>query len=461
MVIQAEAPTQLWGWARSGEKVTATWQGEILSTVAEDGRWSLELPAVSSGGPYALELRGFNALTINDIVAGEVWLASGQSNMNLRLDRTTRAETEIPAAQHPEIRFFIVKEKASEQPLDDVEGYWEICSPETAGHFSGVAYHFARTIHQRLGRPVGVLQSSVGGTLVNNWTSESVLKANAETQPYFDRYVNMVATYPDEIQAFRSGTLEKAPKHPDDRMPSGYFNGMIAPLAGYTMRGAIWYQGETDSWRAAPYARIFPDMIHDWRSRWGEGNFPFLYVQLPGFDGKPGVNENYPVIREIQRRTLSTLPNLGMAVTIDLGEIDDIHPKNKKDVGERLAAVGLSQVYDVEVVSSGPRYLGVALNGAETRVFFETTGRLRPADGEAPRGFEVRDPEGAWHAVPARIEGSVVKLEIPTGMAPQAVRYAWAGFPDGNLSDESGLPASPFGSDPNMIRDIPVWEIPE
>jgi sialate O-acetylesterase len=461
MVIQADTPTRLWGWARSGESVEVTIDGKSVSTMAANGRWEVELPPVSAGGPYTLHLRGFNEVEIEDVLAGEVWLASGQSNMNMRLNRTARAEAEIAAADYPEIRFFIVNRAASEEPEADLEGSWYVCSPETAGDFSGVAYHFARTLHEELDRPVAVLQSSVGGTLVNNWTSEPVLRANAETQPYFERYGKMVVSYPEEMRAFRQGELEKEPKHPNDRMPSGYFNAMIAPLAGYTMQGAIWYQGETDSWRAAPYARMFPDMIHDWRTRWGQGDFPFLFVQLPGFDGKPGVNENYPVIREIQRRTLAVLPHLGMAVTIDLGEIDDIHPKNKKDVGARLGAVGLREVYGREVIAYGPRFQGVALAGAETRVYFDTTGELRTTDGESLRGFEVRDRSGTWHPVAAEFDDHAVALEVPAGVEPQAVRYAWAGFPDGNLTDESALPASPFGSDPRMVREVPVWEIPE
>lgn len=467
MVIQQGVPVRIWGKADSGERVKVTFLNQTVEALPNgDGKWQVWLSPVVAGGPYEMTVAGSNTITVRNILAGEVWVASGQSNMAWTLRASRNAEAEAAQANYPQIRFFHVKTTVADQPQEDVEASWKICTPENAPAFSGVGYFFARDIHRNRNVPVGILQSAVGGTPAQAWTSRPSLEGNSMLKYYYDMWDKVLAAYPEALarfekaqadfkikaaQARAQGKPAPTPPRPprgtpgDTHTPSGLYNAMIAPLTPYAIRGAIWYQGETN---AGPvdnelYRHLFAEMILDWRRSWGIGQFPFLWVQLAAFQN----NNPWPVIRDSQTRTLE-IANTGQALAIDVGESNDIHPKDKLTVGNRLALAARAVAYGEKIVYSGPLFRQVTRDNGALRVWFEHTGSgLATRDGAPLTGFRVAGEDGNFYKAEAHIEGNTVVVSSSMVREPLAVRYAWENDPVATLINREGLPAVPFRTD--------------
>jgi sialate O-acetylesterase len=413
-----------------------------------------------------LRVAGSNTVTLRDILFGEVWVASGQSNMEWSVSRSNNPEQEIAKSDFPSIRFFQVKNTVADAPVDDVTGSWESCNPERTGAFSGVAYFFARDLHQRMRVPVGILQSDWGGTPAQAWTSKAALEADPRLHRYAENWSKLLANHP-EAQARYEEQLAKwkqaaeeakaagrtpaaQPRPPmgpgSPHTPSGLYNAMIAPLAPFTIRGVIWYQGESNAGRVDNelYRLLFPAMIQDWRNAWNQGAFPFLFVQLANF--APPAAGTWPVLRESQLATLE-LRNTGMAVATDVGDSNDIHPKDKQTVGTRLALAARAIAYGEKITYSGPVYRQAATERGEMRLWFDHTGSGLRARGDKLTGFEIAGADRRFVPAEARIDGATVIVSSPQVQSPAAVRYAWANDPVANLINAEGLPATPFRTD--------------
>ena len=614
MVLQRDIAVPVWGTADAGSEVTVRFNGQMKKTLTGDnGKWRINLDKMSAGGPYALKIIGKDTLTYNNVMVGEVWIASGQSNMEMAVNSIKDAEKEIADADYPNIRLFQVIKTISLTPLDTVNcPGWETCSPKTVPGFSAAAYFFGRMMYKELNVPIGIIHTSWGGSVAQAWTSaeslktmpdfaeavEKVIKARSEkrmSMPEYERILKErfakvksgnagykdgkaiwndpklneadwgkinnptrweVAGYPDldgimwyrktvnipasmaksdlilhlgpindnditwfngtevgrteganvkrnykipaslvksgknviaisvqdigysgglwgkKSQLFIEGKngkkislvgewlckpgfdekkiLGPEPVSPiDHNRPTVLFNGMINPIIPYAIRGAIWYQGEGNTGAAYQYRTLFPLMINDWRSRWGEGDFPFLFVQLANFKEKQTEpqDDDWAELREAQLMTLS-LPNTGMAVIIDIGEADDIHPKNKQEVGRRLGLNALALAYGKDVVYSGPIYKSLKIEGSKIRLFFNhVDGGLTFKNGKTLQGFAIagKDKKFVWGK--AKIDGETIVVSAKGIKNPAAVRYAWAANPLGNLYNKAGLPASPFRTD--------------
>jgi sialate O-acetylesterase len=462
MVVQRGLPVHVWGMAAPHEAVSVTFRGETKSSTADDdGRWTVYLSPGEAGGPFQMSIKATNAITLNDILVGDVWVASGQSNMEFSMNSLADAQTEIARAQYPKIRLFMVKHKPADYPLENVDSKgWAACSPETVADFSAVAYFFARHLQQKLGVPIGLVESSWGGTAAESWTSLRALSADAALMPVFAARAKTLDTQATTVsrmqkeerefqQAVEQAKAEGKPLpwrqwHPDFAAwaPAALYNGMIAPLTPFAIRGVIWYQGEANAGpdRASLYARLFPTMIRDWRNQWGEGDFPFLFVQIANWNTEPG--ELWPEVRDAQRQALA-LKNTGMAVTIDIGDPADIHPKNKQDVGLRLALAARAIAFGEKIEWSGPLYRQVTHEEHALRVWFDHAGGLM-AKGAEVTGFEVAGADGKYSPAEAKIEGESVVVSNSSVPTPVSVRYGWAANPNCNLFNKEGLPASPF-----------------
>ena len=463
MVIQRYMPVHVWGWADPGEAVSVTFRGQESSTVASaDGSWEVYLEPTGAGGPYDLAVKGNNSIQIKDVLVGDVWVGSGQSNMVWQLQRSNDAEKEIAAAKYPGIRYFKVALTTAETREDDVEGEWRIVTPETAGELSGVAYFFARHLHKNLDVPFGIVQSAWGGTPAEAWTSSRTLSeepslaamvaehkaAAKEAKPAYEARLAAWEERAEKAKAAGENT-PRQPARPRElrgsHTPSALFNAMIAPLTPFPIRGAIWYQGENNAGRGQGllYRRLFRSMIEDWRREWGQGAFPFLFVQLANY-GRVPETSTWPELREAQAMALG-LVRTGMAVTIDVGNSTDIHPRNKQDVGLRLALAARAIEYgEHDLEYSGPAFRQVTRDGSELRLWFDHTGSgLQARDGKL-EGFEVAGSDGKFAEADAKIAGNTVVLTSAKVQAPVQARYAWAADPKGNLVNGAGLPASPF-----------------
>jgi len=464
MVLQRDMPIHLWGTASPGEQVAVSFHGSSATVNADPaGRWSLYLPAQPAGGPFTLTVNAANTLQLDDVLLGDLWVASGQSNMEMPLAGFTGAvlkdsEKEIAAASHPEIRLLLVEKNTSDYPLEDLKGAtgWSRCTPETARAFSAAAYFFARDLQQHQHVPIGLIDSTWGGTPAEAWMSLTGISADASLMPIFTARADRMDRESTERrldqldqQAKLAGKspAPQRPWHPDPGSwgPANLFNAMIAPLTPLPIRGVIWYQGESNSKlnTAELYSRLFPAMIQDWRREWRQGDFPFLFVQISNFTSTP--QENWGLLRDAQRRTLS-LADTGMAVTLDAGDEHNVHPANKQVVGERLSLLARSLVYKEKIASSGPLFrLAYPANGA-MHVWFDDAEGLA-AHGTL-EGFEVAGSDGNFVPATARIQGEAVVADSPSVPQPRYVRYAWPNFTAANLFNGAGLPASTFTSYP-------------
>jgi sialate O-acetylesterase len=614
MVLQQNTVVNLWGWADPGSpvEVIAGWNGQTYRAIAGmDGGWLVRVPTSEAGGPFSITFRSDTSLVLEDVLLGEVWVCSGQSNMEWTLARAHSAQEELPRADLPGIRLFRVEKKIATRPLEDVIGSWQLCNPTTAKDFSAVGYFFGRHLHEVLGFPVGLINSSWGGTPSEAWTSretmqnfdyfrseldklydnpvpdiekslrerdsiESVIRTQRDfmnpanigmkegwmKEDYDDshwmevacpaewstlkeigtlegvawmrtrceipeswigknlmlelgpvdemdvtylngrkvgsspsvedwdkdrhyripgqvvtrkelvlaiRIVNTVAQgglfgKPEQLRIFpvddpaaqpvmlagkwRFRIEYDFPELPQSVNPNSstvLYNGMIHPITKMTIRGAIWYQGESNVNRAVQYREIFPAMIGDWRTAWGQGDFPFYFVQIAPY--RYGEEYTSAELREAQFMTLATVRNTGMAVTLDIGNPEDIHPTNKRDVGKRLALWALAKDYGKEVVCSGPLYRDISIEGSSIRVHFDHTGTGLQATGGPLTHFEIAGEEGIYYPAIAEVEGHTVVVTAPQVKQPMAVRYGWSNTAEPNLFNLEGLPASSFCSD--------------
>ncbi|MBV9929268.1 MAG: 9-O-acetylesterase [Acidobacteria bacterium] len=622
MVLQQGRKVRVWGWAEPGERVTVTFRGEKSGATADArGRWEVLTGPHKAGGPFELTVAGRNTLTFRNVLVGEVWVCSGQSNMEWSLVNAQDGAREAAAADYPSIHLFTVTKKTSDKPLEDVEGHWVVTTPKEAAQFSAVGYFFGRELHKRLNVPVGLIHTSWGGTPAEAWTSRAVLAADPMLKPILERYDKQLTDLPglqreyqaaqaewarrymtedagnkgepagyakpgydvaswksmrlpqlwesagldvDGVVWFRRevevpaawagkdltlklgaiddfdttyfngervgstgadtpnawtapreyrvpgslvragrntlavrvydrmggggfgggemslapagaakaeavaldgewayreeatvpsrridwGSQPQAPGPANQNSPTVLYNAMLAPLFPYAIRGAVWYQGESNAGRAYQYRVLFPSMIRDWRAAWGEGDFPFYFVQLANWKARPqdSIDSEWAELREAQTMTLKT-PNTGMAVTIDIGNPDDIHPRNKLDVGLRLARWALADTYGMKLEKSGPLFDSYKVEGDKVRVAFRHAGGLKTRDGSAPAGFYVAGSDRRFVPAEARVEKGGILVWSKDVPAPAAVRYAWADNPAANLYNSDNLPASPFRTD--------------
>lgn len=480
MVVQQQAPVPVWGWASPGEKVTVSLGQQTADTTADkDGRWSVKLGPLEAGGPLRLVVRGENRLQIDDVLVGEVWLCSGQSNMAMTVSRAADFEREQAAADLPTIRMFTVQRLAAETPQDDCQGSWQVCSPETVGNFSATAFFFGRTLHNELGVPVGLINSSWGGTPIQAWTCPELQRGIAELKPLVESWEQQIASYDPQaakeqyekaLDTWKQKAQEakaagrpapRRPRPPEDprtapHRPGSLYLGMIVPLAPYGIRGAIWYQGEANAGTGAPlYGLQLRTMIGNWRRLWQQGDFPFLWVQLPNFHAPqqdPVETTGWVIVREQMAKTLA-VPNTGMAITLDIGEADDIHPKNKQEVGRRLALWALGTTYGKDVVQSGPLFRSAQKQDGKILVRFDHVGKTLAVKGDegqqaALKGFAIAGPDRKFVFARAEIVApDCVAVWSPEVPDPVAVRYAWADNPQCNLVNSASLPAGQFRSD--------------
>lgn len=450
MVLQRETPVSVWGWADADEKLTVEFGGQRKTAAADaSGKWQLKLdPLSASAEPRTLVVQSAKPerrVEVTDVLVGEVWLGSGQSNMAMRVSGARDFATEKAVANFPAIRTFNEASKNSTTLQADGSGKWEVCSPETVGTFSATLYFFGREVHRELNVPVGLINSSVGGTPIEAWIA-------ADVQNPGQRGAKPRATEsPEPVTDTATDPVRKRPAAAAKATTGGLFNGKIAPLTPYTLRGVLWYQGEANSHpgKSRAYQKLLPMLVNDWRKRWNE-ELPFAWVQLPNFNRE---GEGWSVVREAMLKTLR-LPKTGMAITVDIGEAANIHPKNKQEVGRRLSLWALGSVYGKKVPAvSGPLPAGHEVKGSEISVAFKhTDGGLVAKDGELA-GFVVAGSDKQWKPALARISGSKVIVSSAEVANPVAVRYAWAPNPVCNLFNGAGLPASPFRTD-----DWPVDE---
>lgn len=470
MVLQRDLPLPIWGTADPGESVTVTIGEESRSTTAgADGRWLVRLSPLKRSGPVAVSVVGNNSIDLENVLLGEVWVCSGQSNMEMPVKLSNNPEEEIAAADYPKIRMFSAKHTVADEPQADVEGRWVECSPENIPGFSAVAYFFGGKLQEMVGRPVGLVKSAWGGTPAESWTSREALAADGELAPIRERWAHLLESHPERMKEYReklaawktAAEAAKAagekptrqprpplgPNHP--HRPSSLYNGMISPLVPFAIRGAIWYQGESNAKRAYQYRKLFSTMIQDWRNNWDQGDFPFLFVQLANFyerAAEPG-ESNWAELREAQTMALS-LPNTGMAVTIDIGEAKDIHPRNKQDVGVRLALAAGAVAYGQGIIPSGPMYKSATIESGRVRLYFDHVGGGLSTEGKGGlRGFAIAGEDRKFVWANAEIDGDSIVVSSADVAEPVAVRYGWANNPDCNLYNEAGLPASPFRTD--------------
>jgi sialate O-acetylesterase len=622
MVLQAAMKVRMWGTASPGERVTVRLNSQSSSATADaSGHWQTFVGPFKAGGPFDLTIAGTNTLTFKNILIGEVWICSGQSNMEWPLINAKDGAIAVAEANYPEIHLFTVEKNTSATPLDDVKGRWVVTTPDTVGQFSAVGYFFGRELYQRLKTPIGLIHTSWGGTPAESWTSYEALAANPELKPIIDRYQESLRSLPEREKDFArvmaqweqhniyldpgnkgealgyagdsvnavdwkkmnlpqyfetagldidgavwfrkqieipsswagkdlvlnltpiddydttyfngtriggigretpdsyskprhytvpgrlvdhshiviavrvfdaagnggfagGGDMSLAPagdktsairlegawdykvevgfpsKHPDwgsrpqapgpnnQNSPSVLYNAMLAPLTPYAIRGAIWYQGESNAGRAYQYRTLFPLMIRNWRGAWNEGDFPFYFVQLANWQPrKPEPSDSeWAELREAQSMTLRE-PQTGMAVIIDIGDTNDIHPRNKLDVGHRLAVWALARTYQQAVEYSGPLYDSFSIEGDRIRIHFKHAAGLKTADGQSPKAFAIAGADRKFYWADARIDGETIVASSSKVAKPMAIRYAWADNPEVNLYNGVNLPASPFRTD--------------
>ena len=478
MVLQRDVPVPVWGWAEPGESVTCELgQAKATAVANAQGEWLVKLPAMAAGGPFEMEVRGQNLLKLTGILVGEVWLCSGQSNMEMGVAMSKDAPKEVAAANHPNIRLFLVPKKTSGRPLTDVEATWRVCTPASIaanfpqagwGGFSAVAYYFGRDLQQTLKVPVGLIESSWGGTRIEPWTPPAGFAAvpavkdiAAKVEQANADYARAMAAGLDQteaaIRAARQALAEgnRIPAIPTPNVkhrlegnqdPTSLYNAMIHPLVPFAMRGAIWYQGESNNGEGMLYFEKMKALIGGWRQVWQQRDFPFYFVQLAPYKyGAPPTH--LPAIWNAQFAALS-IPNTGMAVTTDVTTINDIHPPNKQEVGHRLALWALARTYGKrEYVYSGPLYRSMKIDGGKIVLTFDHVGTgLDAIDDLDLTHFEIAGADGKFVPAKAAMVGEQVVVSAEAVPAPAHVRFGWDQLARPNLGNREGFPASPFNT---------------
>jgi sialate O-acetylesterase len=487
-VLQQGAVVPVWGWGSPGETISVEFGGQkVVQKAGEDGEWRIELKdltANSTGRNMMVTGDASGAVEVKNLLVGEVWMASGQSNMQWTLSQTERAKEDIPAANDPGVRMFLTAQVTAATPQRKVAGSWFEADPANVGKFSAVGYYFAVKLHQELGVPVGIICTAWGGRPSEAFTSREGLSTRPEGKGLVDALDAEMKNYdPEKARAAyetalatwekKSAEIKKANQTAEKKQPipkppappvfpalnsgkaAAIYNGMIHPWVGYALRGAIWYQGESNASRAKQYETIFPQLILDWRRLWKK-EMPFYFVQLANFkkpSTEPGVPDPWAELQNAQLLTLA-LPKTGMAVINDIGVADNIHPPNKLDVGNRLARWALAKDYGkTGFAISGPLFKSAKIEGAALRIGFAHAEGLKSRDGGLLKRFEIAGADQKWHWADAVIDGEAVVVSSKSVVQPVAVRYAWASNPEGaNLVNGEGLPASVFRTDDWKVR---------
>ena len=494
MVLQQDKPLVVWGWAQPNEKVTVEISGASQQVQAnERGGWKAALPAMKAGGPYTLTVSGSSKAQFEDVMIGEVWLCSGQSNMEMGVGVSKDAQKEIAAADYPGIRLLKVVKSWKPMPEDDIGGEWKVCSPKTVadtgwGGFSACAYYFGRELHKKLGVAVGLIDSSWGGTCIQTWTPpegfaavpalkqeyELVQLGDPRTPAHQQRLEQVLQETEKWLAAARKALTEHnlvpaMPTYPaelqpphDVQNPTALYNGQIHPFQTFGLRGAIWYQGESNSGEGMMYVEHTKALVEGWRQVWGEGDFPFYYVQIAPFD----YHRDPEITAEFweAQSAAQVVPNSGMVVITDIGDLKDIHPTNKQEVGRRLALWALAKTYGQDkLVYSGPVFKAMTVEGDKLRLSFDHVGGgLASRDGQPLNWFEVIDAdEGGFVKAEAKIDGSTLVLSAPDVKHPVAMRFAWSSMAEPNFMNAEGLPAGAFRTGTVPKRDWLALKVPE
>ncbi len=465
-VLQRDMSVPIWGTATPGEKIEVVFCGQTVAATTDGaGRWRVVLePLSASAKPSELIVRGRDSVIASNILVGDVWLCSGQSNMEMRVRDAANAKEEMAAATFPRIRQFYIPRAASETPQAEVRGSWTVCSPATVGDFSAAAYYFGRELHQQLNVPIGLINSSRGATQIESWMSEESLRADPAFARVFERWQERLELIPTRMRAYEEALVrwdngarrareqgldykQRKPKKPDATeirwRPAGLYNAMIHPITPASIRGVIWYQGETNSVRHAEYVHLFTTMITQWRAAFRQSGLPFYYVQLANTVRKhDATKEEFAFLREAQRAALR-LPGTGMVVTVDIGD-NNIHPANKQEVGRRLAGIALAKTYGRQAEYSGPLFERAEKHGREFHIQFSHAQGLYCSAGRTKTGFEIADRSLNFVGADVRIDGDKIIASSTRINEPHAVRYAWGNTPVAPLFNRSHLPASPF-----------------
>lgn len=468
-VLQRDKPIPVWGRADAGEKVSVSFAGQAVETVADaSGKWSVQLsPLAARNEGSELVIQGKNKITLANVVVGEVWLASGQSNMEYVVKQVHDAALEIPAsAANPLVRHIKINKVVGDAAAGSSGATWQAAGPATTGDFSAVGYYFALDIHRMLNVPVGIIGSNWGGTPIEAWMSPAAFATVPEPAALVQsRWATALANFPvaqkkytanlaawqaeeSAAKAAKTPFTKRKPRPPagpgHPNTPSGLYQGMIAPLVPYALRGTIWYQGEANAGRANEYHALFSALIQGWRADFAQGDFPFYWVQLANYQN--GEAANWAFLREAQSKTLA-LPATGQAVIIDLGDARDIHPRNKRDVGRRLARLALARDYSLSMIDSGPVFASAERtdNGFRVR-FTQAEGGLFSPNNELT-GFELAGADKIFKPARAAIENGTIRVTCAEVAEPVAVRYAWESSPEASVFNREGLPAAPFRTD--------------
>lgn len=474
MVLQQKQANPIWGWDTPGTTVTVSFAGQKVSSKAgDDGKWRVKLsPMPANASPQTLTVTGSSTREIRDVLVGEVWVCSGQSNMFLKLIDDWNGPVESAVADFPNLRLISVPMVGTQEPQTDFEGEWSISTPETARNFSAVGYYFGRYLHQILNVPVGLINNASGGSSAESWVRRSALEQDPRFKRILDdakaqeeefdseegraEYERNLAKWKAEREKARAENRPPAVRQPrnflaGNRRPGNLFAGVLSPTLGYGIKGVIWYQGEQNVMRAYDYAALFPFLIEHWRQEWGQGDFPFYWVQLANHRAESKTapkGSPWAELREAQTKAMK-LPNTGQAVIIDLGEGKDIHPRNKHDVAARLVRWALARDYGMNMPYRSPEFQSIAFKNGKAVVTFDCHGStLRPFGVEEARGFAICGPDKVWHWANGKITGdNMVEVWSAKVPEPVAVRYAWADNPVCNLYSDDGLPVTPFRTD--------------
>jgi len=446
MVLQQGQKNRVWGWADAGEDVIVTIGGQRQTAKANDkGKWQVTLDALPTGGPLTLSITGKNKLAIEDVLVGEVWICSGQSNMQWAVGQSNDADLESRTAKFPKIRLISVPQVGTQEPQEDFKGEWKVCTPETVKDFSAVGYFFGRQLHETLDVPIGLIDDAWGGSACEAWVRRDLLEKDENYRPLIARW-EQIERNPDAAKKAKGNPLG------GNARPGNIYNGVLKPTIGYGLRGVIWYQGESNASRAYQYRDLFPLMIQSWRDEWQQGDFPFYWVQLADYMAEKSepAESAWAELREAQTMTMDKLPNTGEAVIIDLGEARDIHPRSKQDVGKRLARWALARDYGIsEIAYHSPQYKSMEKQGNKIVLSFNHVGPgLYNFDVDKPIGFAIAGSDKKFVWADAKLVGTD-KIEVWSDKVsePASVRYAWADNPVCNVYSRNGLPLTPFRTD--------------